>query len=176
MFATWAVPVLPVSTSVAGSDVSSRDFINGNDVVNMQTRRRVKRIPMSSHLAIKGAEIVNMLLRGTTKIPSKNGKISVFTKPGSFATAINEFKALKPINIQSSNKWVLSKSDMVSGMVGDRLIVIERRGTMGKPTMSILREKDGVYDRADKIIYTDDAPIIGSRRADDFVDRRKSNE
>ena len=57
---------------------------------------------------------------------------------------------------------------MVSGNVGDIFIVIERKGKMGKPTMSILREENGVYYQADTIIYFDNAPEIGSRTADDF--------
>ena len=53
--------------------------------------------------------------------------------------------------------------------------MIERKGNVGNPTMSILRENNGVYDQADTIIYTN-VPRIGSRRAGDFVDRRQSVE
>ena len=168
--------VLHVSSlSVIGSGVISSKYISGNDVVSTQARRRLKRNPMSSYLASKGAEVAKILLRGASHIQTKNRNIRIFTKPGTFETAVAEFKALNPINIESANTFNLYQSSLVSGKVGDRLIVIERKGNVGNPTMSILRENNGVYDQADTIIYTN-VPRIGSRRAGDFVDRRQSVE
>ena len=151
VFATCTV--LPVSTlSITGSDVLSMEAINGNDVVSMPARSRTKRIPMYS--ALKGAEIVKKLLRGATQIDLNNKNIRVFKKFGTFRSAIDDFKALNPSNFHSSSTHVYQNT-VVSGRVGDRFIVIERRGNTGLPTMSIKREKEGVYDHTDTIIYTD---------------------
>ena len=90
------------------------------------------------NLALKRAEIVKKLLTGATQIDSKiNRNIRVFMKPDSFQSAFDEFKLLKPINVEKSHKYHWH-SNVISGNVEDRFIVIERKG------MSILREKYGV--------------------------------
>ena len=58
MYVTRTAHVMHVSSlSVTGSGVISSKYISGNDVVSTQARRRLKRNPMSSYLASKGAEV-----------------------------------------------------------------------------------------------------------------------
>lgn len=148
--ATCTLPVLHVSTSaVGGSDVFPSDTVNGNDVIKLQREKR-----MSMYLSVKGAEMVKKLTRGAKQIESKEKNARVFIKPGSFMSAVGEFKALKPTNVHGTARPSY-QTPVVSGQVGNTLIVIEKKGKSGKATMTILREKNGKYDQADTIIYTD---------------------
>ena len=161
LLATYTVLPAPAVPST-GSDVVSRETIDRNDVIHIQTSNILKRNPKYSFSAIKGAEIVKKLLRGAEQMDSKNKNIRLFKKLGTFRSAIDDFKALTPSNVQSSNSH-LYQSTTVSGFLGNRLVLIERKGLSGKPTMHILREQNGVYDHADTIVYTDKMRKIGSR-------------
>ena len=155
--AICTLSVLPALTpSFTGSEILASGFLIGNDVIRMHNRRAV--MPNTKDLAVKGAEIVKKLLKGATIIDSTSRR-RLYMKHGTFQTAVDDFKRIKPepTTVEKSHKYHW-ESNIVSGKVGDRFIVVERKGNMGSPTLTILRNNNGIYDQADAIIYTKFAP------------------
>ena len=117
-------------------------------------KRATRSLPFLGH-GIEGLLAVNKLLKGTSQVGTKERNVRVFEKAGDFETAMADFNSLKP--------WLVTKKSypggnrLVTGLVGNRLVVVDKIGHKRNPTTTVLRESaDGVYDSADRIIYYKD--------------------
>ena len=154
----------PVGPSLP-DDIADPLFVgNGFDSIDKITlgkrtrgRKRVKK-SVSPFLGdgVKGLIAATRLLKGTEQLGTKEKNVRLFQKAGDFESAMADFNSLKP--------WLVTKKSypggnrLVTGMIGNRLIVVDKKGSKLNPMITVLRAStDGLYDSADKIIYYKDS-------------------
>ena len=105
---------------------------------------------------VQGLIAATRLLKGTEQVGTKEKNVRLFHKVGDFESAMADFNSLKP--------WLVTKKSypggnrLVTGMIGNRLIVVDKKGSKHNPMITVLRASaDGVYDSADKVIYYKDS-------------------
>lgn len=99
----------------------------------------------------KGAAAVLRLINGLNELPSDDKLTRVFEKKGSYLTAIRDFKSVSPEKISTFS--LPSGNKGIFGKVGDRTIMVEKRGDTGNPTILIIRNMGFAKEGKDKIIY-----------------------
>ena len=137
----------------AENDVDPLLLVSRNVVSDGETESRKKRGRMDLLMMKEGADAVTKLISGAKRIRSREKHVQVFQKAGDFKTAVQEFKSLRPSSLKEASYPFGHK--VLYGTVGDRFIQVVNYGKGGKPTMTVLKQReDGVSSTAVRIKYT----------------------
>ena len=98
---------------------------------------RASVVLLSRHIARRdGRNAVEKMLRGARETTaSANSKY--FQKRGNFATAVREFKSLKPDDVLEHEENSITGTFVIDGTVGDRMVEVKQRGHWGWPSIEI---------------------------------------
>ena len=106
--------------------------------------------------AREGKRAVQKLIQGAKETPSYAAEFKYFMKPGGFPRALQDFKQLRP-------KAVIEfggdgdGAEIMMGRVGDRKIVLKRRGGVGKPTIELIKLRpESTNHIMDIVTYVDE--------------------
>ena len=113
-----------------------------------------KRSTIVSHAAVKGLRAAKYLLRGSKRVGQGqklfNDKINEFRKAGGYEQATADFRTIKPINVK---EWGSPGLAMTSGRVGNREIVLHRKGFFETGMVEIIKWHGTSKKHVDVIHY-----------------------
>lgn len=96
---------------------------------------------------------VRTLLKGANQVTSADKYTRRFRKSGNYESAVKDFNAAHPTDV--SRLTLPNGNEGVFGNAGERLIMLEKKGEEGKPTMRIMKFFGIGKNVEDKIVYTD---------------------
>lgn len=101
---------------------------------------------------LNGMRAVRTLLTGAKQTHFRYNLFKQYEKPGTYDQVLKEFNSVHPTQVQDFELPGVVEGK--TGRVGDRIILIESEGELGKPIMEIYHHKGTSYERLDRIIYT----------------------
>lgn len=116
-------------------------------------RKRRKRVAnIIGYGVFVGMRAVRTLLSGAKEVRSHRMFFKQFEKPGDYSQTLKDFYSVKPTHVEDFELPGVVEGK--TGRVGDRTILIESTGDLGKPQMEIYHSIGTALERVDRIIYT----------------------
>lgn len=99
-------------------------------------RKRKKRVaPLIAGMIKLGRQATKALLSGAKFLKKEDGVLS-YSKYGDYDQAVRDFYSLRPTDVQKSS---INDKPSITGVVGDRVIAVANRPSVGIPFIGIMK-------------------------------------
>ena len=128
--------------------------IDKNDLATLR-RKRGSVVNISFRIASReGKRAAEKLLHDAQAIPSPPIGFKGFRKSGGYAKALQDFQSLRPRSVIDFSDGY--EAETMVGRVGDRTIILKKRGPVGKPTIELIQQHpESMYHIMDIVTYID---------------------
>ena len=125
-----------------------------NDLATLR-RKRGSVVNISFRIASReGKRAAEKLLHDAQAIASPPIGFKAFRKSGGYAKALQDFQSLRPRSVIDFSDGY--EAEMMVGRVGDRTIILKKRGPVGKPTVELIQQHpESMHHIMDIVTYVD---------------------